>query len=113
MDEDLRARIERLERIVEANKLTAGTAADTEHREVIHEVTEPRFSQAATERSEIRQSVVDSEARGMERVGTIRDRLNELVPAIKEMQSTTLALLTTGALFGAALLFIAVRALGF
>jgi hypothetical protein len=90
----------------------AGVAGDAEHKEVIRTLTDPGFEHASRKRDEIRTSIAESEARGEVSLGKLRDRLNELIPAIKEIQSTTLLMMTIGSLFGAVLLFIVARAVG-
>lgn len=92
---------------------TAGTASDAEHKDVIRGETEPQFKHAEDERAVIRVEARESEARSSVQVGGLRDRLDELIPAIKEIQGTTLLLMTVGALIAAVALFVAVRALGF
>jgi hypothetical protein len=76
----------------------AGTAGDPKHREA--------------SRDEAGKLVVASEERTETKLVPIRERLGLLSGIAKENQGTILVLLTVGSLVGAALLFIAARAIG-
>ena len=82
-----------------ATRAGAGTARDPEHRGMA--------------RDEARPLVEASEARADVKIGSLTDLLKEIVGSVREVQGTTLVVLTVGALLGAVFLFIAVRALGF
>lgn len=131
---ELKDRIGRLEKLVsnfirtttlseETIVRDAGKPGDEAHRGVIHQETDPQFEQAAHERSAIRdrQGAFEAGARGEhleirgeieQKVGSLRDRLNELIGSVREVQATTIAMLTFGALVGAVLLFILAQIIG-
>jgi hypothetical protein len=77
----------------------AGTAGDPEHRAMARDEAAP-LVKAAEDRTDVN-------------IGKLWDRLGEVISAVREVQGTTLVVLTVGALLGAVFLFIAVRALGF
>lgn len=106
----LQSRLERLERKQQSDD-QARQAEDAETRKGAGIATDPEHRSMA--RDEARPIVAEAEARTDVKIGSLTDLLKEIVGSVREVQGTTLVVLTVGALLGAVFLFIAVRALGF